>query len=105
MPPILLLGLLSFEVNGVNDRIGSLGTLKRLIQALLAASIIPVGENDERLSSLLLFHQLIGRKKGRIVKYRPACMGTSRAAATIRIVVSRAVVRRRKSSEKGYLSA
>jgi hypothetical protein len=86
--PILLLRLFSLELNGIHDRVCPLNTLERLIQGLFTAFVNTVGENDERFATLVLPHQLIGGKKGCVIKCGAACIGTPASMAIATVVTT-----------------
>jgi hypothetical protein len=62
----------------VPERSGSLRRLDGIFHRFPAASIYPVRQDEERLMSLLRFHQLVRRETDRIVKQRPSAAEVGR---------------------------
>ncbi len=54
--------------DGVNHGVGALSRLDGALQGLLAASVVSVGQNNERLAALLLLHQFIRGEEDGVVK-------------------------------------
>jgi hypothetical protein len=72
--------LLALEVDGVDDGVGALGCFECAGEALLAAAVDAIGEDDERLAALLLCHEFVGGEKGGVVE---GVAAASSMAATV----------------------
>src|ERR1035441_9834223 len=62
------IGILVGEQDGVNQRVRALRRLDGSGQRQSASSVHAVGENDERLTALLLLHQFVRGKEDGVVE-------------------------------------
>src|SRR5690242_18911380 len=70
--PAAAVGLLIGEQNRVYQRVGTLRCLDRPFQRNPTGVVDAVGQDDQRLTPLLLLHQLVRCKKHRVVQRSPA---------------------------------
>src|SRR5579862_5233058 len=65
---VRFLVFLANEKNRVDGGVGALRCLDGFLERLLAAAVDAIRQHEERLASLLLFHQLVGRKVHGVVE-------------------------------------
>jgi acetyl esterase/lipase len=80
-----VLGLVAFEVDGVDDGVGALGGFDGADEVFAAAVVAAVGEDDEGFATLLLRHDLVGGEEEGVVE-DGAAMGSAVAAGVVGVV-------------------
>ena len=68
---VVLLVLLAFEVDGVDDGVGALRGFDGVDEIFLTANVDAIREDDKRLTTLLFGHELVGCEEESVVEGRP----------------------------------
>src|SRR6185312_16253529 len=66
--PATVVGVSIGEEDGVDERVRALRGFDGAVEANLASGVDTVGENDDRLASLLLLQDFVGAEEDRVVK-------------------------------------